>query len=191
MPKILLDPGHSRIKQGALSRFAGLNEYDLNTIQALACQDFLRKFEIDSEIIDPAQDNLTAIGKQAANFDCFISLHLNSCEDPQVNYTAVCLEERLKKPASKALATRIALNFTQRFRIRAYNGAFGPGLMYLPSAVLKAAENACKGPCVLTEAFFVSCADYKSKDELILKANQAGRIIALSIAEHLLPSVKR
>lgn len=190
MTKILFDPGHARKKQGAPTQFPGLNEYDLNLIQARAAFKLLQNAGFELVLFDPADDDLIKIGAQAAGCDAFVSLHLNSCSDPETDYTTVCVHETGSKTESKKLASKIIFALVKTLALKPYRGPFGPGLMYLPLKVLSVAEKACKGPCVLTEAFFVSNATWKTQDEIIRRAEQAGIAIGQAIADYF-ASAKR
>lgn len=181
MTKILFDPGHSLQKDGAQSTAFSIGEHELNLIQARMAYRALKEAGHEIVIFDPPKDDLTLIGKQAKDFDLFLSLHLNACTNPEVNYTAACVLDVGAKTASKILATRIVFELVKSLRLSAYKGMFGPGLMQLPLLVLRNAEKACKGPCVLTEAFFMSSSDYKSKEEMISAAEQAGLAIAKGV----------
>lgn len=178
MVKILFDPGHSSQKDGAQSTAFGIGEHELNLIQARVAYKKLKELGFDITIFDPAKDDLALIGTQAKGYDCFLSMHLNASASPEPNYTAVCVHDGSAKPASKILGTKIVFEFVKSLQLKAYKGPFGPGLMFLPLAVLKNAEKVCRGPCVLTEAFFLSSDDYKSKEELIAAAELAGVAIA-------------
>ena len=184
MTKILFDPGHSYLKLGAPSHWLGLNEHDLKLIQARAAYKILQEQKFEIQILDPDIDDLVKIGTQAAACDAFVSFHLNSCLDAGVNYTTVCLHETKSKNASKRLGSQLILALIKTIQIAPYRGPFGPGLMYLPLKVLSAAENACKGPCVLTEAFFVSSETWKTQDELKRQAEKAGVCIGQTIANY-------
>ncbi len=182
--KILFDPGHSENKEGAKSAFTGLYEHELNLIQSRAAYKILYAAGFKITIYDPAKDELLAIGNQAQNFDCFISMHLNACENPSVNYTTTCLHEIGAKSASKILGSKLVCELVKTMRLKPYVGQFGPGLMYLPLKVLSAAEKACKGPCILTEAFFITSSDWKSEAELKEAAQRAGECIGRAVVEY-------
>ena len=178
--KILFDPGHSLKKEGALSVF-GIGEHELNLIQARAAYKALKQAGFELTIYDPANDDLLAIGKEAKLYDAFISIHLNASSNKEANYVTCCLHEVGAKTASKSLAIKILCELVKELQIPAYKGPLGPGMMYLPLKVLSLAEKACKGPCVLTEAFFMSSSTWKSKEELISAAERAGVSIAKAV----------
>ncbi len=183
MPRILFDPGHAVEKEGALSAF-GIHEHELNLIQARIAYKQLKSAGFDITIFDPQKDDLLAIGKEARAYDAFISLHLNSSTSKDANYVACCLHEVGAKVQSKILGTKIIFELVKAMQLPVYKGQFGPGLMYLPLKVLSAAEKACKGPCVLTEAFFISCDCWQSKEDLINAAEKAGQAIAKAVIEY-------
>lgn len=181
MSRILFDPGHSVQKEGAISAAHGIGEHELNLIQARIAYKKLKELGHDITLFDPAKDDLALIGSQAKGHDCFLSVHLNASSNPEVQYTAVCLLDGGAKPTSKILGTKIVFEFVKSLQIKAYRGQFGPGLMYLPLAVLRNAEKACNGPCVLTEAFFITSNEFENKESLISKAELAGSAIALGV----------
>jgi N-acetylmuramoyl-L-alanine amidase len=161
-----------------------LFEHELNLIQSRAAYRILNAAGFDITIFDPTKDDLVAIGNQAKSFDCFISLHLNACANPDVNYTAVCLHEVGAKTTSKILASKMICELVKTMRLNPYRGPFGPGVMYLPLKVLSVAEKVCKGPCVLTEAFFITSSDWSDPEGLKLAAEKAGECIGKAVVAY-------
>lgn len=184
MVSILFDPGHSENKEGAKSVFPGLYEHELNLIQSRAAYKILNAAKFNITIFDPLNDDLLAIGKRSKGFDCFLSFHLNASANPDVNYTAVCLHEVGAKTASKILSSKLICELVKTMRLKPYRGPFGPGIMYLPLKVLSAAEKACNGPCVLTEAFFITSSEWSDAGMLKLAAEKAGVCIGKAVVAY-------
>lgn len=183
MLHILFDPGHSTRREGAVSAL-GIGEHELNLIQCRAAYRVLKSKGFELVIYDPANDNLLDIGKLSKKYDGFISLHLNASDNPEAQYSAVCVHETKAKPSSKALGIRIVKELVTQMHYKPYVGPFGPGLMYLPLKVLSAAENACMGPCVLVEAFFITSSEWSNTGELMDAAGKAGECIGQATAAY-------
>lgn len=184
MTKILFDPGHAKYKAGAINARLGVSEYECNLIQSRAAYSVLKKAGFEIEVYDPSKDDLLAIGKHAKGFDGFVSLHLNASENTEAQYTTCCVHEIGAKPSSKQLASKIICELIKALGFKPYRGQFGPGVMYLPSKVLSAAEKACKGPCVLTEAFFITSADWRDAGEIKQAAEKAGVAVGQAVAAY-------
>ena len=162
MLKILLDPGHSLSKGGAISKHnPKIKEENLNILQAKTIQKLLHdKYTI--MIYNPDNDDLIDIGVHAVNYDAFISLHLNAADGKKDYYTLTLIHEKYAKESSKKLAAKISQYVGKQLSLPLYQTT---GIKTGGLAVLSVAERHCKGPCVLCEAFFMDCYDDLQKVE--------------------------
>lgn len=175
--KILIDPGHSSDREGALSGDRKIGEHEVNKYQADVLFSLLSP-NYYCKILDPIKDDLQAIGAQAASFDAFISLHCNSF-DGRRNYTTVCIDPRYNKPtdANVRIASKAATAMASNLGIKPYAGPAWPlGIMPNNLVVLSAAHKAGCKICFLSEAFFI---DWYFNADAIRKCSDSA-MVALS-----------
>lgn len=164
MKKVLLDPGHSSKKPGAIGKNPVVKEEQLNLFQAQVLREELEKLGIQADIVDPIEDNLTLIGATSKDYDGFFSLHLNAF-DKKEHYCCFVAHNLVAKRSSLALAQAADKRVSRAMGARAFGNVYRASLR-----VLKAAELVCKGPCVLSELEFVDDeVDYGAIQERLQK----------------------
>lgn len=178
---IVIDPGHSELKVGARGQ-NGVQEEDLNRLQADVVASRLRYRMATAEVVDPLVDDLVQIGKRANAADMFLSLHHNACNGKQ-HYVCVLVHKRLSTEVSRQFASLCAQSISKRLNIPLYQEKDSlPGVMLANLAVLNSAENSQpSGPCVLVESYFVDALDDVKKAAAM--TTEAGHAIADTIEE--------
>jgi N-acetylmuramoyl-L-alanine amidase len=102
MIKILLDAGHSELKNGAASKTKTFYEHEMNLHQAEKLQELLKPSgKIIVDIFDPVVDNLRDIGTKAKGYQCFISLHMNAMNQKSNYATSCVLPNMVQTPSAK------------------------------------------------------------------------------------------
>ena len=161
--RFLLDPGHSTQQPGAQGYPPDVPQEHFHVAhQAEILASLLRQQGASVDIYNPNVDNLSAIGRRAANHDMFLSLHLNSVSNPndrRDHYTCVMIHSSLAKRGSKEfavlcsqkIANAVNLPLCAKQRNDLPKGVYPAGL-----GVLRAAENTNCPVCVLCESFFVN-----------------------------------
>jgi N-acetylmuramoyl-L-alanine amidase len=176
MIKLLLDPGHSERKSGAISKTnPKIREYDLNVLQAQTIQKLLYG-KYDITIYNPENDDLIDIGSRAVNYDALISLHLNAADGKKDYYTVTLVHDKYAKESSKILAVKISEYVGKQLSLPLYNHT---GINTGGLTVLSVSERHCKGPCVLCEAFFMDC--YSDLQKAQERTVMAATAISLAI----------
>jgi N-acetylmuramoyl-L-alanine amidase len=147
--KVLLDPGHSNAEPGARSNDGTAKEEVLNRMQAKLIQAELRAAGLTCEIIDPMVDDLVAIGKSAAGYDLFLSLHHNSYDgasDPGAEVFVLPGADENNRRYAKAILEKVV----------SATGAINRGVKEASWLVTRTADQYCKGPALLIESYFLN-----------------------------------
>lgn len=182
--RILIDPGHSLKTVGASGQ-NGITEYACNLLQADTLKTYLTKFNFVVETIDTPTDDLSSIGAKAANYDLFISLHLNAYNQRK-NYTCVKVDRRYVPPKhyNAQFASACALKVSRRLQIPCYHGGEYPiGVMPDTLRVLSAAHKVGCPLAFLFEAFFIDY--YVDMKDITTNINISMRELAITIKEFL------
>lgn len=164
--RVLIDPGHSEAEPGARSNSGKAEEEDLNRIQASYIAVELRKAGHVVDIFDPAVDDLYAIGKKAAGYDLFLSLHHNSYDgdsDPGCEVFVPAQAFQSDKKAAQLVVNAIskALDCDNR------------GVKEANFAVLREAGKATNGIVMLVESYFLNPYDAETAKKRTLLAAAA------------------
>lgn len=177
--RILLDPGHSRSKPGAIGPLPDkVREEILNEIQATVIKEILDQKGFVVNIYNPDPDNLRDVGKHAKGYDMFLSLHHNSYNGTGDPYTCAMIDNNQAKSSSKKLAALVAKKIAVAIGNKLFDGNNGtPGVYQAGLAVLDAAEQVCTGPCILVESYFLN------KYGNIGVATERSKKAAMAIAE--------
>jgi N-acetylmuramoyl-L-alanine amidase len=117
---VVLDPGHGGRDPGAIGP-TGLREKDVNLKIALYASQWLRNSNVDvlmtrTEDVDVSLADRCAIANRAGA-DCFVSVHCNAFQDPNVRGTEVYYyygSQRGRRLAESLLKEVVALGFRNR-----------------------------------------------------------------------------
>jgi N-acetylmuramoyl-L-alanine amidase len=183
---VVIDPGHSEKKPGARGK-NGVEEEDLNRLQANVVAGLLRDKGAKVEIVDPEADDLIEIGKRACASDMFLSLHHNAFDSKQ-HYVCVMVHKRLASSVSRRFASICAEAISKKLGLPLFQSAAGlPGVMEAGLSVLNSAETSNpSGPCVLVESYFVDAlSDIRVAEAMTI---DAGHAIAEAAEEWMSPA---
>lgn len=180
--RIFLDPGHSRSRPGARGASPEVREEILNEVQATVIKEKLDRNGFVVDIFNPGPDNLTEVGKHARGYDMFLSLHHNSYEGTEDPYTCAMIDNDKAKASSKQLAALVAKRVASKIGNPLFGGTHGTlGVYQQGLSVLDVAEQACEGPCILVESFFLN--KYGNMTTAIDRSKQAATAIAEAVVE--------
>jgi len=147
--RVLLDPGHSNKEPGARSNDGTAKEEVLTLLQAQIVRDALEKAGHIAVITNPEVDDIENIGASAANYDFFLSLHLNSYDGNEDPGTEVFV---VRDPTFGELSAATAV-------CNAVSKALGSknrGVKQMNFTVIREAGRVCNGPVMLVESFFMN-----------------------------------
>jgi N-acetylmuramoyl-L-alanine amidase len=181
MIKILLDPGHSELKNGASSKTKTFYEHEMNLHQAEKLQEILnRSGKIIADIHDPAVDNLREIGTKAKGYQCFISLHMNAM-NAEKNYAVSCVLPNMIQTPSSKLAYLWTEAVAKALKLDTYTYQTGCPKGVLPSQLkVLSAAYAVKCPLLfLSEIFFIDTVEDKQDciDRIDLAMEAASKVL--------------
>ncbi len=147
--RVLLSPGHSDQEPGASSNDGTAKEEQLTLIQASIIADELREAGHLVDIYNPQVDDIAAIGRKAAGYDLFASIHLNSYNgdgDPGSEIFVV----REAPPHDKAAAQLVLNSICNAL------GTKNRGVKEKNFSEIAEARKVCAGPVMLIESFFLN-----------------------------------
>jgi N-acetylmuramoyl-L-alanine amidase len=175
--KILIDPGHSKSSPGARGRAPDRpSEYLLNVLQAGIIAEKLRQAGHIVEIYDPAEDNLSMIGRRAVGHDLFLSLHHNAAnadgrdEGTETYITTPRRADDLKMASAIQAAIVKALGSKDR------------GVKEKSFTVISSARSVCP-IAILVESYFID--DYGDAKLATARSTASANAIAKAILETL------
>ncbi len=161
--RFLLDPGHSTQQPGAQGYSPDYPQEHFHVAhQAEVLASLLRQQGATVDTYNPNVDNLSVIGRRAANHDLFISLHLNSVSNPDEHrdhYTCVMVHSSAAKRSSKEFAALCAEKIARAVDLplcASQGNGLPRGVMPAQLQVLRVAESTNCPVCVLCESFFIS-----------------------------------
>lgn len=164
--RILLDPGHSSLHPGARSKDGTAREEYLTLMQANLIAEDLKESGHIADIFNPNDDSLTSIGKKAAGYNLFVSLHLNSYDGSEDPGTEVFVVRDAS--ASDKAAAQIVVN-----EICKVLGTKNRGVKETNYTVIAEARKVCLGPVMLIESFFLNKYDAESAKKRAVQAADA------------------
>lgn len=179
--RILLNPGHSELhRTGCRSKDGILKEEELNKWQAIVLKQALAQHDIDADIYAPKEtDDLSNVGEAAKGYNAFVSLHLNASNHVD-HYCCVMVHATEASQSSIRLAEAVTKRCAAAMGSKAFEGAYKNGL-----SVLRAAEAACQGPCILTELLFLDAYEGKDIDAIQNRLTVGLKELAATLNEHL------
>lgn len=152
--RVMIDIGHGfrpddqAWDSGALNREAGLQEFDLNGIAALACMERLQVLGVYTALV-PFGLELVDRGRMARDFDVFVSIHHNASVNRNAQGTEVAYHKTRSLPADQALGLWTSKTLAEALGIR------DRGIVPMNLAVLRGARETNVKAAVLTEGFFM------------------------------------
>ena len=173
--RVLIDPGHSDKKSGAVGSNTLIKEWEANCYQAKILKEELAKLKVDADIYDPSADDLYEIGAKAKGYDAFISLHLNAF-DKKEHYTCTMVHPKYQPADCKS--AKVASLWAQAVAAAIKNPCFEgtspypKGVMATRLSVLNAAANSGCKIAFLSEAEFID-------DEINFEALKARLVLAM------------
>ena len=152
---VLLEIGHGTLPSGRFDPGAvgvnSKNEYELNQISARAAQRVIRQAGVPCDITD-AVSSLYRLGRRAAGYDVFCSVHHNSASGPAQGAEVLVHDRKADPPdlmLSRIMSAEIAAELGIRDRIA---GGRNPRLRL---GVLSGAEDTDVRVSVLAEVYFI------------------------------------
>lgn len=177
--QVLIEIGHGPgmpFDPGAIAHDGRTTEHALNVIAANAARQVLAAAGVACTVIDTPQGSLYTIGRQAAGFDVFCSIHHNSANG-RAQGTEVFSHATKGSQRDQNLAALMSTALAAELKL------VNRGAKTANFAVLSGAEDTSAGVAVLAEVYFID--DVVNKPPLTDFSTRGGQAIGRAILEWL------